>query len=332
MLKSLRLPDYNYDFDTKTGLFARWGKTKDEDPQFSPIGPEIADIEVTTSCCGAGGQLCKFCYKSNNPDGKNMSFDTFKTIFDKLPKNLMQIAFGADASGEANPDLFRMMEYCRENNVVPNITVADISAHTAMKLAKLCGAVAVSHYDTNICKRSIDLLYRGGLQQINIHQMVSEETLENCYNIMDEAKNIPGLKAIVMLSLKKKGRGKYFNPLPYYLFSDLVDYAMQNKVPLGFDSCTAHKFLKYVDNSGNPDLQKMAVFVEPCESMLFSTYIDVDGMVYPCSFTPGSAGWDTGLDAVKCEDYINDIWNHERMIQWRQNLIAKDRVCPLYHI
>lgn len=33
--------EYNYRFDKETVFFARWGKTKEEDPLFSPFGPEI---------------------------------------------------------------------------------------------------------------------------------------------------------------------------------------------------------------------------------------------------------------------------------------------------
>ncbi len=328
MVKRLRLPEYNYDFDTETGFFVRWGKTRQDDPQVSPIGLEIGDIEITTICYSG----CKHCYKSNNPNGKNMSFETFKIILDKLPKNLTQVAFGVDSQATANPDLFKMMEYCRQNNVVPNITVADITEDTAEKLASLCGAVAVSHYDTDTCKRSIQLLHEAGLKQINIHQMVSDETLSKCYDIMNEAKNIPGLNAIVMLSLKQKGRGVGFTPLPYYLFKDMIDYAMSHKVSIGFDSCTAHKFLKYVDETGNEKLKKLSVFVEPCESSLFSIYIDVNAKAFPCSFAPGTPGWETGLDMITCKAYMEDVWNNERMQVWREGLLKNNRKCPLYNI
>lgn len=76
----------------------------------------------------------------------------------------LQIAFGADSQATANPDIWKMMEYCRKNNVVPNITVADITEDTAVRLASLCGAVAVSHYQTDICKRSIGFLHKHGLK------------------------------------------------------------------------------------------------------------------------------------------------------------------------
>lgn len=244
----------------------------------------------------------------------------------------LQIAFGADSAATANPDLFKMMEYCRSNGVVPNITVADITEETAIKLATVCGAVAVSHYQTDTCKRSIALLYKHGLKQINIHQMVSEENLDKCYDIIDAAKDIPGLNAIVMLSLKQKGRGKGFTPLPYHLFKDMIDYSLEKEISFGFDSCTAHKFLRYVNESGNPELMKQAIFVEPCESMLFSTYVDVDAMAFPCSFSPNTPGWETGIDLTKCNNYMEDVWNHERMQIWRNGLIGNERKCPLYNI
>jgi hypothetical protein len=332
MVKRLRLPDYNYDFDTNTGLFIRWGKDKETDPQYSPIGPEILDIEVTTICNGTNGKLCQMCYKSNNPIGKNMSLETFKLIIDKMPKTLLQLAIGADSEATSNPDLFKMMEYCRFKDIVPNITVANITEETAKILASLCGAVAVSNYDIDICKRSISYLHKYGLKQINVHQCVATELLDNCYDIMDEAKNIPGLNAIVMLSLKQKGRGKNFNPLPYHLFKDMIDYAMNKKIPIGFDSCTAHKFLKYVNESGNDELKKLAIFVEPCESMLFSTYIDVDARCWPCSFATNTKDYLTGIDMLSVKDYMTDVWNSEQMIRWRKELLENTRKCPIYNI
>jgi hypothetical protein len=92
--KLVRSENYNYNFNKKSGLFMRWGKTKNDDPEFSPYGPEILDIEISTICHGANGIPCSFCYKSNTAKGHNMSFETFKKILDKLPKTIGQIAFG----------------------------------------------------------------------------------------------------------------------------------------------------------------------------------------------------------------------------------------------
>ena len=87
-LKKVRSKGYNYQFDKETGFFARWGVKKEDDPQMAPT-PEILDIEVTTKCTGittpdGKNHLCKFCYKSNTPDGNNMLFETFKKILDNF--------------------------------------------------------------------------------------------------------------------------------------------------------------------------------------------------------------------------------------------------------
>ena len=55
--KIVMLPNYNFVFDKTNGNFARWGKTKEDDPQQAPA-PEIADIEISTVCTKG----CAFCF------------------------------------------------------------------------------------------------------------------------------------------------------------------------------------------------------------------------------------------------------------------------------
>ena len=95
----------NYLIALDTGLMISWGKTFEEDPGEFPV-PNILDWEVTTIC----QKSCDFCYKSNNMQGDNLSFEKFKEVFDHLPKSITQIAFGADYALTSNPDIFRMME------------------------------------------------------------------------------------------------------------------------------------------------------------------------------------------------------------------------------
>ena len=102
--------NYKYIFNKTNGDFMRWGETYKDDPEYSPIGGEILDIEVTTICNGINGKLCSFCYKSNTPSGKNMSFDTFKDILNVMGVQLTQVAFGADSQATSNPDLFKMAD------------------------------------------------------------------------------------------------------------------------------------------------------------------------------------------------------------------------------
>jgi MoaA/NifB/PqqE/SkfB family radical SAM enzyme len=336
-VKVIRSPDYNYNFNKKNGYFERWGKTEEDDPQFSPFGPEILDIEVTTKCFGPGGKLCKFCYKSNTPAGKNMSLETFKTILNKMPKSLTQVAFGADAQATSNPDLFKMMEYCRTNEynqIVPNITVADISDSTADNLSRLCGAVAVSRYsDKELCYNSVKKLSDRGIHQTNIHAMISQETLEQAIETIQDYKTDPRLahlNAIVFLSLKKKGRGERFTPLTQEQFKSLVDLAFELKVPFGFDSCSCNKFIASIKDRDN--YKELCISAEPCESSAFSSYVDIDGKFHPCSFTGEDKSFGEGLDVVNCTSFNKDIWNNPKTVEFRKSLLKCGRSCPIYEV
>ena len=337
-IKKVDTPDYKYLFNYKTGGFVRCGKTIDDDPIMSPLGPEIFDMEVSTICKGIGSEgPCQFCYKSNTPNGKNMSFETFKKIFHKLPTNLTQIAFGADAQCKSNPEIWDMMNYCRENDynkVIPNITVADIDDETADKLASLCGAVAVSRYDDkNYCYDSVKKLVDRGMTQVNIHVMISEETFENSLASINEYREdsrLNGMNAIVFLSLKRKGRGIGFTPLSQDKFKLLIDTAFAKNVKIGFDSCSAHKFLDSI--KGHENYDKLEMNTEPCESFLFSNYCNVDGVVFPCSFCEDEPKWKEGLSIVDCDDYMKDIWNGGYSELFRSDLLGNQRKCPVFTI
>lgn len=325
-VKVLKSPDYNYVFNKENGMFMRWGKTRDDDPDYGL--PEIADIEVTTICRGAGGKLCPFCYKGNTPNGTNMSFETFKKIFDILPRSITQIAFGADASATANPDLFKMMEYCREHGVIPNITVADISNETADKLASLCGAVSVSFYGKNTCYGSVQKLVSREMTQVNIHNMICEETFDSTLELLKDRQTdlrLKGMNAIVFLSLKRKGRGVAFTPLAFDKFQHIVNLALEKSVSFGFDSCGCGKFLKAVE--GHPRYNEFKLMAEPCESLCFSMYCDTKGVFYPCSFTEGTEGWEDGIDLTRVSDFLKEVWLAPKVKEYRQKIINARNSC-----
>lgn len=333
-LKHVRSEKYNYDFDKITGVFRRWGKTEADDPQVSPVGPEILDCEITTSCNGVNGHLCRFCYKSNTPNGKNMSLVTFKRMLDKFPKTLTQLAIGADAQATSNPELFDMMKYARDNGVIPNITVAEVSDEIADKLVAHCGAVACSRYeDKNFCYDAVEKLTSRGMEQVNIHVCVAIETFDMVMETLRDRltdKRLAKLNAIVLLSLKKKGRGKNFNSLPIEKFKEIVSFAMENNIGIGFDSCSQPKFLASV--KGSEKYSEFEQCAEPCEAHCFSFYVNVDGKTVPCSFCDGEKDWEEGIDVVNCGDFIKDIWYNSRVIEFRKMLLAKGRNCPMFEV
>jgi len=327
-IKFFRSENYNYYFNLNSGMFYRWGKKLEDDPSFSPFGPEIFDCEISTIC----NKGCSYCYKSNTSNGKNMSFETFQNIINKVNINnqLTQVAFGLGASGEENPDLWKMCDWLRSINVIPNGTIADISYETADRIAKNFGAVAVSiHGDKSICYNMVKKLTSRGMKQVNIHHVIYEENYEDTLRIFEDIKEderLSKLNAIVLLSLKKKGRAEKgdFTPLSQEKFNNLVNLALMKEINFGFDSCSAHKFMKAIEN--HPKQKEMIDYCEPCESGIFSMYANVDGKYFPCSF---SEDLTEGYDIVSYENFIDEVWNKD---SWRDRLLDNKRECLVYSI
>lgn len=337
-VKALKSPDYNYIFDKNNGYFARWGKTEDDDGNFEIGLPEIADIEISTICSGISAP-CKFCYKSNTSKGEYMSIDIFKKVFEKLPPTITQIAFGiGDIDG--NPDLWKIMEHCRNNGIVPNITIngARMTKEYFDNLAKYCGAVACSVYDKELTYNAIKELTDREMSQINIHFMISEETINKAYEVLHDIKNdarLSKMNAIVFLSLKTKGNAKKgYTQLNQEKFNMLSDFAIENNIRIGFDSCSSFKFFNAIEaNKSFTEVFKQNMYecVEPCESSVYSSYINVEGKYFPCSFCENVDGWD-GLDVISSNDFIKDIWYHPMTINFRKKLLDNKRDCPIYKI
>lgn len=341
--KFFRSPTVNFNFNKVSGFMQRWGKTKEEDPDFAPM-PEILDIEITTKCNGPANKLCGFCYKSNNPNGHNMTLDQFKNIIDKMPW-LTQCALGADAQGMTNPDMYDMMAYARSKGIIPNLTIADVSEEVAAKLAAVAGAVAVSvykHAGFDVAFDSVAKLAAAGMKQINLHFMISAKTIEDAYTVtkaMKEDPRLANVNAIVFLSLKQKGRGVKHEYVSQEQYKALVEHCLANDVPFGFDSCSAPSFLNAVKDT--PNYAKFKELSEDCESTLFSSYINEKGEFFPCSFTEGwsEGGWNrnNGINVLEANNFINDVWNHPRTVAFRNALIGnKDgngcRNCPAYSV
>lgn len=335
--KLLSSPTYNFVYDKKTGFFMRWGKSIDDDPQFSPFGPEIMDLEISSGgdCLGR----CPFCYKKNGAatDTYNMPFHHFKTIFDKMPKVLTQIAFGI-MNISTHPDFFKMMEYSRENGIVPNYTChgLDVTKEAAKRTAELCGAVAVSIVKEEKTFEAIKTFLEAGMKQVNIHYMLSEETYNRAFKIVDEVVKDPelnGLNAIVFLQYKPKGRNinKFHSVLNVEKYKKLTEYCSKKEIGYGFDSCSAPMFSETLGNTPNDEM--LETFSEPCESGLFSSYINCFGKFFPCSFGEG-VEWmsDEGIDVLCCDNFLEDVWYHPRLITWREKLMKNNRNCPVYDL
>lgn len=339
--KTIKSPDYNMHFDKTNGNLVRWGKTLNEDPQWCPYGPELLDLEISTNGCpGFGGAPCSFCYKSNTgAEPTNMDMNTFTSIMWRMPETLTQVAFGITGA-QTNPNFVAMMRYCREVvGFIPNYTLTgeDLTDDIARATAELCGAVAVSAHPDNLdlCYNTVDRLVSCGVKQVNIHLVLHKDTAPVAIDLLSAYKEI-GARAVVLLALKKKGRAAHGNLELANVddYQKILEYSLENKLAVGLDSCSTPKFLaagRQMDLSENV-YEKIEMLVEPCESGLFSAYINVHGHFFPCSFTEGEDGWEQGIDVLKCAYFSDTVWNSHRLQAWRQNLWARNRECPCFSI
>jgi radical SAM protein with 4Fe4S-binding SPASM domain len=345
--------EYNSVLFKHDGQFARWGATQEEDPLYGPA-PEILDLEISYGGRCAGN--CEFCYKENGGDQpvKNMTLAEFRIILEKMPRTLGQIAFGI-MNISSNPDFFPMMRLARERGVIPNYTCHgfDVTPQVAAETAKLCGAVAVSVYDKEKSYNAIKMFTDAGMRQVNIHYMLAEETYEAAFRLMDDVRTDPrleGLRAIVFLAYKPKGRnaGHFTTIKDPAKYAALLEYGKpswgKRNINWGCDSCSAPTILKTLEIHDPKALDSLSQVIEPCEATCFSSYINADGEFFPCSFTEGQPGWETGLNVFESKDFIEDVWNHPRTRGFRENLLGTTkgctgcpsqrlcRTCPIYPI
>lgn len=333
-------PDYNYVFSKRTGAFMRWGAVKENDPQWSPIGPEILDIEISVNGCP---NKCAFCYKGNtNAPATNMTLGTFKAILDRMPSSLTQIAFGITGV-QTNPDFIPMMEEARSRGVIPNFTLSgiDLTPELADKITPLVGALAVSLYEKDLDPglKAIEMFTDRGMDQCNVHLMVSQETLPFVKQILNQRAAggtiLDKVHAFVFLGVKPKGRAaEHFHTLTKGEFQELVGFALESNVPIGFDSCSAPKFEAAVEALPlEEDLKtRLIQCSESCESGLFSSYINVEGKYFPCSFGENIDGIE-GIPVLEHEKFM-DIWYDPQVKTWRERILGTVvngcRHCPLY--
>jgi hypothetical protein len=336
MIKVVDTPNYHREFNTETGFTARWGVNKSDDPNYSPLGPEIADIEISVNGCPNASSTnggCGYCYKGNT-DKKpfNMSLEKYKEVLDNIGSNLDQVALGLTGI-HTNPNLIPILKETRTRGIVPNFTISgiDLDESIAEEVVKYVGAIAVSVYssDKNVGYNAIRMLQGLGLRQANMHLLASMETLDFIYEVLGDIKNgIVSPNAVVFLAVKPKGRAKgNFRSLSQESFNVLMEYCFDNKIRFGMDSCSSIKFYRYLDTIDKDFADKMKLCVEPCESGLFSIYVNVHGKVFPCSFCEGVEEWKKGLDT-------KDVWFNAKIIGWRNFLVNNVengcRKCPMF--
>jgi hypothetical protein len=353
--KAFRSSVYNYNFNKHTGYFERWGRTFDDDPNMSIFGPEIVDIEITSTVNdneevpkdmlitngGCRGN-CSFCYKghTNSKRQIHMTLITLKGVLDKLPITITQIAFGI-CDIDSHPQFFEILEETRNRGIVPNFTNSGVGVtwNLAKRTAELCGAVAVSVNMNHpvVAYEAINKFTNvSDKLQVNIHYMLSEETYDGVFQLIKDIKELDLLKqfkgAIVFLCYKdKQNNPNYHSVRSIEKYKRLIEDVQNNGINIGFDSCSAQMYLATI--KGSQDEYLLSQYVELCESGLFSAYINCKGKYFPCSFSECMPQeWETGIDIIKSLNFMKDIWYNKRTVKWRKRLLNRKRSCPIYQL
>jgi len=188
-----------------------------------------------------------------------------------------------------------------------------------------------------LCYDNVKKLTDRGMNQCNIHYVIYEENYEETLSVFDDIVSDPrlsNLNALVLLSLKQKGRAENnndFHPLSQEKFANLVKVAFEKGVRLGFDSCSCPKFEKSIIGMENE--KELLQLAEGCESFgICSSYVNVDGVYYPCSFAEGEGDWKEGFDVVDCDDFIKDVWFSDKLNSYRDKSLKCNRNCILFDI
>lgn len=332
--------DYNFYFNKNNGLFMRWGASKNDNPQVSPIGPEIADIEISVNGCP---NACPWCYKGNtNATPSNMTLETYAKILDAMPHIngtivLTQVALGITGV-QTNPAFVDILRYTRSLGVVPNFTLSglDLTPELAKEIARYVGAVAVSAYpgSKDVCYQTVRTFLDLGVAQTNIHLMYHDGNEDFIYSVLNDVihdHRLADINAVVLLGLKPRGRADAMQPMSQAKFDALVHYALEEGIPFGFDSCSAPRFLSWMARAALSlqDKTRYEAVCEPCESTLFSVYINQSGLAFPCSFCEHVDIYD-GVNVLAAQDFLTDVWHSAQFEAFRSRILQNNRKCFVY--
>lgn len=255
-------------------------------------------------------------------------------------KYLLQQAALGICSADSHPQLFEIAQEFRNRGIIPNITVNGIgfTPSLAQKYVKNFSAIAVSVNSMNkdAAYNTIEMLCGAGCTQVNIHYVVSNENLDNrdAFLLVDDIITdirLKNLNAVVFLAYKNtrpKQKSPYTTIKDVQKLSPLYEYCQKHKIKYGMDSCSGPIYLQSI--KGRPEEVRLKEAVETCCVGRFSSYINVDGIFYGCSFLESSKedGWDTGINVLECKSFNQEVWHSSKLEKYRQKVLRCTDKCP----
>jgi radical SAM protein with 4Fe4S-binding SPASM domain len=326
-LKTYDHGDYIVKFDPTNGYFERhdmWitaGRSQgkyEQRPEWSPNGPELADIHITKYC----PLNCSYCYRDSDPSKKqHMSVSDFSDVIDALLPWVCQVAIGG-GSPQHHPEFIELLRIAHDKGVVPSWTTngVDLTPEIIEASKKYCGAVAVSMHPQINPFPAIMKMLKGGVPTA-IHVVLTHEAIDKWteqLRMAREGKGILGgmlpLYSCIFLMHKPIGRGSWEQHPTFIQKMNFVAALRTYKGPiaLGVDSCAAPSLI-----SSSPIADLPVENLGPCDSGCFSVFVDEELLVSPCSFNKD--------DVFSLEDFsFQEIWK-DKLMPYRNKVLDS---CP----
>ncbi len=322
---------YKYFFDTKTGSYMRTG-ILDEDGRDSGIDPFMAsfphliDVGIMGHCIHGESGLCKAagvqCYQSGYSVKKpDMTAEDFESIAKQCRHITNQLALGGRGDPNQHKDLERILQICRENDLVPNYTTSGFAmTDEQVRLTReYCGAVAVSWYRSRYTQEAIKRFVDAGCKT-NIHYVLSKNSIAEAVERLSGKGFADGINAVIFLMHKPVGQGQRKNMITKDdpLLKEFCRLVNEQNVPykIGFDSCSVPMIVNYC-----PGIAKITL--DTCEGARYSCYISSEMVMSPCSFDREEKY------GVSLKDKsIREVWNSPQFEAFRDSLRLSCPKCP----
>lgn len=310
-------------FNPDTGFYARSGvidKDGDDtgiDP-FMTAYPELVDVGVMGHCVHGSSGLCMKsgvqCYQNGlKTKVPNMTLDNFKRIVDECKGKTFQLALGGRGDVDQHENFAEILQYCRENDIVPNFTSSGLgfTDEIVQLCKKYCGAVAISWYRQAHTYRAIQMLLDAGVKT-NIHYVLGDNSIDEAIERLKKNDFPEGINAVIFLLHKPVGLGSESNVLHYgdprvEEFFRLVD-TQKFHFKIGFDSCSIPAVLNYTNNIDQDS-------IDTCEGGRWSMYITSDMLALPCSFDNQDLRWAYDIS----NDTIQNAWDSPQFEDFRNH-------------
>jgi len=317
--------------DLNTNSFVRCGNTISEVPSAGEL--EYIDMELTSIYT----ENYEHQYKTSADINREvyMTFKFFRKIIDGLPKSLNHINFLVDPKCETNPDIWKILYYCKRIGITTSMVVDNVNFNTAKKISKYCKSISVNlHENKNICYNTIERFTDNGIPT-NLNILVSKEThhlIAGSFYDYENDNRLKNLKSIYFIGLKQNANWRFYNEIKLVDFKRIVEYLKKKEIPFGYDNSLTPYF---TDKFENKLRYYHDIYNNQCESFTFYAFIDVIGWIFPCKYYIPDPQNMIGFNIFEVNDF-EKMWGEQYISKIRKRFITKNkkniRICPLFKI